>query len=290
LRALQYFVAVAEDRHFTRAAARMHVGQSGLSATIKSLETELHAALFDRTTRRVQLTAAGEALLPEARRALAAARAGLAAVVAVLGLERGTLSLGVMQQMGIVELPRILARYHHRYPGIELHLRQAMVEELHQLLLDGSLDLAVASPPEPPDERLIAVELFRTPLVLACRADDPYAKRKTISAAALVGRNLIGFPQGWVMRTLADQLMQRSRTHLDFNLEINDTSTLLDLIEAGLGVALIAEALTSQRRALRAVPLSGRTMYWTISALAAAPGPSNPAARELWRLLTHDRA
>ena len=125
LRALEYFVAVAEERHFTRAAGRMHVSQSGLSATIKSLEAELRAALFERTTRRVQLTTAGAALLPEARRALAAARAGAAAVGEVQGLQRGPVIVGVMQQMGLVGLPRLLAAFHRRYPGIELRLRQA---------------------------------------------------------------------------------------------------------------------------------------------------------------------
>jgi DNA-binding transcriptional LysR family regulator len=286
LRALEYFVAVADERHFTRAAARMHVSQSGLSATIKSLEAQLHAALFERTTRRVRLTAAGAALLPEARRALAAARAGAEAVSAVHGLQRGTVSVGVMQQMGLVELPRILVRYHCRYPGIELRLRQAAAADLHRLLIDGELDLAVASPPEPADERLVAVDLFHTPLVLACRADDPLASRKTVAASDLAGRNLIGFPRGWVLRTLADRMMHQSGMHLDFNLEINDTSTLLDLVEAGLGVALIAEVLTTQRRALRPVRLSGPKINWTISAVAIAPGPINPAAGELWHAIT----
>src|ERR1700741_4560857 len=120
LRALEYFVAVAEERHFTRAAARVHVSQSGLSATVRSLESELHEPLFERTTRRVQLTSAGEALLPEARRALAAARSGVDAVRAVRGLQRGTIWLGVMQQMTVIDLPRTLARFSRRYPGVEL--------------------------------------------------------------------------------------------------------------------------------------------------------------------------
>ena len=287
LRALEYFVAAAEERHFTRAAARVHVSQSGLSAAIKSLEAELHAELFDRTTRRVQLTTAGAALLPEARRALAAARAGAEAVDAVQGLQRGTVAIGVMQQMVLIELPNILARYHRRYPDIELRLRQAAAADLHRLLLDGELDLAVASPPEPRDSRLTAVELFRTPLVLACRADDPLAQRRSISVKQLHGRNMIGYPTGWAMRGLADRAIHRSALHLDVNLEVNDTSTSLDLIEAGLGVALIAEALATQRHALHTVQLSGPPINWTISALAAAPEPTNHAAGELWRRITH---
>ena len=286
LRALQYFVAVAEERHFTRAAARVHVSQSGLSATIKSLETELHAELFERTTRRVQLTAAGAALLPEARRALAAARAGGEAVGAVQGMQRGTVALGVMQQMALVELPHILVRYHRRYPGIDLRLRQAAAADLHRLVIGGELDLAVASPPEPADNRLTTVELFHTPLVLACRPDDPLARRKSVSIKHLEGHNLIGYPTGWAMRALADRAIHRSGLQLDFNLEVNDTSTLLDLVEAGLGVALIAHALAAQRPALCTAQLAGPRTEWTISAIAASPGPSSRAARELWRLIT----
>ena len=160
LRALEYFVAVAEERHFTRAAARVHVSQSGLSATIRSLEAELHAALFERTTRRVSLTSAGAALLPDARRALAAARAGAEAVGAVQGLQRGTVAVGVMQEMGVVELPRTLAQFQRRYPGVELRLRQGSTSELHQLLIDGAVDLAVVSPPEAGTEHLVAVDFY----------------------------------------------------------------------------------------------------------------------------------
>lgn len=286
LRALEYFVAVADERHFTRAAARMHVSQSGLSATIRTLEAELHVALFERTTRRVRLTTAGEALLPDARRALAAARAGAEAVDAVQGLQRGTVAVGVMQEMGLVQLPRTLAHYQRRYPGIELRLRQASTSDLHQLVADCALDLAVVSPPETATEQLVAVDLFRTPLVLACRSDDQLARRKTVGAGDLAGRSLIGFPRGWAMRGLADRMMRRSGMNLDVNLEVNDTPTLLDLVEAGLGVALIAEAIATQRHALRAIALRGRRIDWIISAVAAASGPTNPAARELWRLIT----
>jgi DNA-binding transcriptional LysR family regulator len=262
------------------------VSQSGLSAAIKSLETELHAALFERTTRRVQLTSAGAALLPQARRALAAVRAGSEAVTAVQGLQRGTVYVGVMQQMAVVELPRLLVEYHRRYPGIDLRLRQAPLADLHRMLVDGQLDLAVASPPEPADDRLVTVVLFTTPLVLVCRADDAFANRKTIAAGDLGGRELIGFPSGWVIRTLTDRMAYESGTHLDSNHEVNDTSTLLDLVEAGLGVALIPEALITRRRALRPIRLSGPRIDWTISAVSLAPGPNNPAARELWKFIT----
>ena len=291
LRELEYFVAVADERHFTRAAGRLHVSQSGLSAAIKTLETELHATLFERTTRRVQLSAAGAALLPHARRALAAARAGADAVDAVQGLQRGHVSIGIMQQMGLVNLPRLLARYHRQHPGIELRLRQASADDLHQLLLDGDLDLCVASPPEPADHRLTTVDLLRTPIVLACRTDDPYATRRSVLLRDLADRNIIGFPRGWAMRNLTDRATTAADVSLEVNLEVNDTATLLDLVEAGLGVTLIADALVRQRRSLRTVPLSGGPRIdWTVSALILDPVPTNPAALALWQQLTRKAA
>jgi DNA-binding transcriptional LysR family regulator len=290
LRALEYFVAVAEERHFTRAATRVHVSQSGLSATIRSLESELREPLFERTTRRVQLTAAGEALLPEARRALAAARAGADAVKAVHGLQRGRVSLGVMQQMTLVDLPRTLARYSRRYPGIELRLRQAPARDLHRLVLDGELDIAITWPPERPDARLATVTLMLTPLVLVCRDDDPLATRRVVAASDLTDRHVVGFPEGWAMHNLAERFLLRSGTAHTTQFEVNDTATALDLVETGLGVALIAEALAARRRALRTVPLRGRPIDWVIAAVTLAPTPNQPAARELWRLITRPAA
>jgi DNA-binding transcriptional LysR family regulator len=286
LRELEYFVAVAEERQFTRAAARVHVSQSGLSAAIRSLEGELRESLFERTTRRVQLTAAGEALLPEARRALAAAQAGADAVRAVHGLQRGSVALGVMQEMSLIDLPRTLARYHRRFPGIELRLRHAAAGEARRLVLGGELDIAITSPPERPNARLTCRVLMRTPLVLACRADDPLAARRMVAAADLADRQLVGFPEGWAMRSLAHTFLSRAGNALDVQFEVNDTGTALDLVEAGLGVALLAEALVARRRALRTVPLRGRRIDWVIAAVTADPAPSNAAARELWTLLT----
>src|SRR5581483_9448598 len=115
LRRIEHFVAVAEERHFTRAARRAHIVQSGLSASIKALERDLGTPLLVRSTRRVELTAAGEAFLVEARRVLAAVAAAREAVAAVQGLLRGTLAVGIMQAHAAVDLPAVLGRFHARH-------------------------------------------------------------------------------------------------------------------------------------------------------------------------------
>lgn len=125
LRHLQHFVAVAEDQHFTRAAERLMVSQSGLSSSIRALERELQAPLFVRTTRRVTLTAAGRALLGEAERILAQVRSAHDAVAAVQGLLRGTLTLGAEQCIAGVHVATLLAAFRRRHPDVEICLRQA---------------------------------------------------------------------------------------------------------------------------------------------------------------------
>src|SRR4051812_49822701 len=123
LRHLATFTAVAEEGSFTRAAARLHIVQSAVSAGVRALERELGAALFDRTTHRVQLTDAGSALLPEARATLAAARAAREAVDAVRGGLRGTVTLGIMQAgaSGAIDIAAPLAALPPHHPHVELH-------------------------------------------------------------------------------------------------------------------------------------------------------------------------
>jgi DNA-binding transcriptional LysR family regulator len=154
------------------------------------------------------------------------------------------------------------------------------------LVLDGELDIAITWPSERPDSRLIRVTLMQTPLVFVCRDDDPLASHKAIAPSDLAERRLVGFPEGWAMHSLTERFLRRPGIALTTHFEVNDTATALDLVEAGLGVALIAEALAARRRRLRTVPLRGRRIDWLICAVASDPAPSNPAARELWHLVT----
>src|ERR1700742_2188664 len=130
LQQLRYVVAVADERHFTRAAARLRVAQPSLSSQIRALEHELGAPLFDRSRRSVALTAAGEAFLPWARQTLADGEAGREAVRELLGMRRGRLAIGATPSLMTGFLPGLLSRFHTTYPGVELRLRQAGSREL----------------------------------------------------------------------------------------------------------------------------------------------------------------
>src|SRR4051794_4712707 len=172
LRHLATFVAVAEERSFTRAAARMHVVQSAVSAGVRNLERELGAPLFDRTTHRVELTDAGAALLPEARATLAAAHAAREAVDAARGGLRGTVTLGIMQG-DTIDIAALLAAFHADHPDVELHARQGHSADMAVQVRDGGLDFAFLALPRPRAGGLQLTPVSREPMLLAVPRRPP---------------------------------------------------------------------------------------------------------------------
>jgi DNA-binding transcriptional LysR family regulator len=142
LHQLRYLVAVAEEGGFTRAAAREHVAQPGISAQVARLERELGHVLFDRSARGVRLTPAGEAVLPHARAALAAVTAVRDTADELAGLLRGRVAVGVVRGGGVVDLPALLGAFHRSHPGVAIRLVEAATDALVDGLRSGDLDLA----------------------------------------------------------------------------------------------------------------------------------------------------
>jgi DNA-binding transcriptional LysR family regulator len=175
LRQLEYFVAVAEELHFGRAADRLHVGQPAVSQQIRRLERELGAELLDRSPRHVRLTAAGESLLPEARAVMAAAARARAAVAATPAARTGKLRLGTSAGLG-ERLERVLDAFAGLAPGVTLELVAVTADERLARVADGTLDAAfVRSPVWEGDHGLRAVPLWRDELVAAVPARHPIA-------------------------------------------------------------------------------------------------------------------
>jgi DNA-binding transcriptional LysR family regulator len=285
LRQLEAFVAVAEEQNFTRAAARLYVAQSGLSATIRGLERELQAPLFLRTTRRVELTAAGAALLNEARRTLASARAAAEVVAAVEGVHRGALMLGIVQASSMFDLPGLLTRYRRAFPGIELKLRQASSAELGRLLDEHSVDVIFRARFDEQSSNLVSVPLARSPLVFACSPGHDLAELGRVDVLALSQYPLVSYPLGWGTRELSDRAFRAVGAEPHYAFEVNDIPTLLSLVEAGLGAAVIPDAIAERGRRLRRIGIRGPRRDYVIAAETLAPRPENPAARALWEML-----
>ncbi|GHB40113.1 transcriptional regulator [Streptomyces viridiviolaceus] len=287
LRHLQHFVAVAEDQHFTRAAERLLVSQSGLSASIRALERELQTSLFVRTTRRVTLTEAGRALLGEAQRVLAQVRAAHEAVAAVQGVLRGTLSLGTEQCVAGVYVAGLLASFRRRHPDVEIRLRQAGSGELAEEVAAGRLDLAFAYRTQADTDQLRSASLGGEPMTVLCHPDH----RLAAGGAVLAPRDLadevfVDFHPDWGPRRVTDAVFAAAGVRRTVALEVNDVHGLLDLIDENLGIAVVPRHFRRKRVSLTSLPLkdTGGTAYETIALLPPEQATS-PAARALMTLL-----
>jgi DNA-binding transcriptional LysR family regulator len=248
LRHLEHFLAVAEERSFTRAAARIHLVQSALSVSVKTLERELGAQLFDRTTHSVELTDAGVALIDEARRTLAAADAARDAVAAVRGGVRGTVRVGIMHSLALIDLAGLLTRYHREHPDVRLIPSPAeggSVELAHSVL-EGRLDLAFASPPAGSPQDLDVRSIAAEEMLLACPPDHALAGRRRIALSELDGERFVDYPPGWGTRLDVDRLFADLGLRRHIQVEVGDVPTVAELVRAGFGFAFISPSTLPQ--------------------------------------------
>jgi DNA-binding transcriptional LysR family regulator len=257
LRQLATFVAVAEEGSFTRAADRLHVVQSAVSAGVRNLEKELGVMLFDRSTHRVKLTDAGRALLPEARATLAAAQAAKDAVDEARGGLRGKVALGTMQAQGMraINLARILAAFRAEHPAVELEIRHGGSSEMAHEVREGRLDLAFVALPGDGPSGLELVPLAREPIMLAVAAGHPLADRADVELAALRDETLIDVPTGWGIRMAVDRSFAAAGVTRAIAYEVNETATMIDFIRNGLAIGLLPRSLVEATEDIAFVPI-----------------------------------
>jgi DNA-binding transcriptional LysR family regulator len=287
---LQYFVAVAETRHFTRAADQVHVAQPSLSQQIKALERELGADLFVRARGNISLTDAGEALLPLARRILADADTARHEVQEVVQLRSGRVRLGATPSVCTGLLPDVLRAFHDRYPGIRLLIEEGGSHDLVRELARGVLDLALVVLPLPtPSPALTTVELLREDLVVVSSPEVPAPGgpgRRTVRVADLESERLVMFRHGYDLRELTVAACHAEGFEPVFAVEGGEMDAVLGFVRARLGVAVVPRMVATRSGfGLRVTPLARPGLYRTI-ALAHRSDVAPPrAARELQRML-----
>lgn len=281
LRQLEYVVALADEQQFTRAAALCGVSQSGLSAAVRALEDELGGALFARTTRRVELTDAGLALVPHARAALAEAAAARDAVVRATAELSGRLAVGAEQCLGAVDVPPLLERFHRRYPQVDITFTQAGSHDLVDGVRAGRLDVAFVAT----TEHLTGVavtELGRRPVVLLCPPDHRLA-RSRVDWPDLRETDFVDFHPSWGLRSLNDATCEKHGIGRHVRCAVDDVHTLLDLVHRGLGVALVPQHVAAKPQAvgLVAARLPDGASQWVVQVVSAPSSPLAPRLLEL---------
>ncbi len=284
LRQLAYFVAVAEERNFTRAAERVHISQSGISAQIRRLERELGAELFDRSARTVTLTVAGEAALGHARAALAAAGAVGRSVDEVTGLLRGRLTVGMVIGCTITPLFDALAAFHRAHPGVELSLLEDNSDRLIDAVRAATVDLALVGAASAP-EGLDTLTVISERLVAAVPAGHPLADRRHVRLRDLADHPIVCMPPGTGLRTVFDQACAARHVEPVIALEASASDAIADLAARGLAVAILSESMAARYRdRLTALTIDDADAP-ALLALVWKDTP-HPALREL---LTHGR-
>ncbi|AVP69810.1 LysR family transcriptional regulator [Prescottella equi] len=245
LRQLEYFVAVAEEANFTRAAARVHVSQSGISAQIRQLENDLGAPLFDRSTRVAALTVAGEAALAHARAALAAARAVRDAVDDVNQLVRGRLEVGMVTACTVTPLFDALSSFHRAHPGIDVSLREDNSDRLVDDVRAGAVDLALVGVAGAEPAGLHSFTVARERLVAAVPGNHPLVQLSSVTLADVCAHPLVTLPPGTGIRTVLDRGCADLNCRASIALQASALDAVADLATRGLGVAILSESMAT---------------------------------------------
>ena len=240
LRQLRYLVALADERHFTRAAAREHVAQPALSQQIRRLEGEVGLELVQRTTRHVAMTEAGELLVASARRVLAELESVDAELHSLAGVQSGRLSVGALHTMGPLDLSVVLAQFHRRHPGVELTLREQSSEELAEMLRADELDLAFLSVTKRIEGHGLRLHpLVTEELVVALPAGHALARRRRVRLLELANEAFVSFREGSRPRELLVSAAAAAGFEPRIAFESNESRRIRDLVSSGLGVAVL---------------------------------------------------
>lgn len=241
---MRYVIAVAEEKNFTRAAERCFVVQSSLSHQVKALERELGVTLFARSSRRVELTAAGEAFLVQARASLGAAERAVSEAAAANGQIRGTLTVGVIPTVTTIDVPAVLGRFHRTHPSVRIRMRGGGSDEFIVAIREGSIDVAVLgladdTPPTGVRTRVLA----REKLVAVTSSDHPFAGLRGLRLADLADESFVDFPEGTPGRAQSDLAFHAAGVRREVAFEAVTTDLILGLVRQGLVIALLPPAV-----------------------------------------------
>lgn len=249
LRRLRYFIAVAHRRHFSQAAEELSIAQPALSQQIRQLERELGVTLFERTSRQVRLTSAGEALLVRAKRILAEVDWAQMEMQEYNGLARGRVIIGALQSLEAFRFSTLLSRFHARYPGIEIILREEATERLLELLNTGQLDLTVIQiidhswPLELTASSIVTQKLLTEELVLVAASGHALAHRQHVTVEELRDEPFILFKPGSGLRHTILQRSLAAGFTPRMLFESGELGTVRSLVAEGLGVSVLPRSV-----------------------------------------------
>jgi LysR family transcriptional activator of glutamate synthase operon len=245
LRQLRYVEAVARHCHFTRAADELHIAQSALSHQVRRLEAELGTDLFERTSRTVTATEAGETVARRARAILGQVDGVREELDELRGLTRGRVSVGATLPAGELDVPQVLVRFSEAFPGIEVDLHEGTAGDMRRYLDEDRVDAAFSLLAEEPPADL-EVEIFSEEEVVAAFPAGAGPERERIGPAELARHQLITPRTGSAIKRALDDFFARAGQPMRISLESGDPFLLRCLVSTGFGAAVLPASLTER--------------------------------------------
>jgi DNA-binding transcriptional LysR family regulator len=284
---LQAFVAVAERGSFRQAATDLFLSQSALSRRIEKLEEALGVKLFERTTRRVQLTNVGQTFLVNVRTALDSLEDAVLGVADLAAHRTGTVTLACVPSAVWHFLPDVLTRFSARFPRIRVRVHDESAQDVLNLVLAGEADFGInftgAENPE-----IVFEPIYVESYVLAMRRDHPLAKRSSLSWKETVDERYISVAKSSGNRSVLDAALAGIEKHPVISCEVNHVSGVLALVDAGMGVAAVPglSVLPGKQEGIVGVPLVNPEIKRTLGLICKRGHSMPPAARTLFEMLT----
>lgn len=292
LRQLQYFVAVAEERHFTRGAQRAHAVQSTVSAAVARLEREFGVTLFERGRNGAQLTAAGQVLLRRAHVLLGEAERTRDELQRTASGLHGSVTLGTVLSTGDFDLVAALLTFRQTHPDVSVRLRLSAgpLDQHIEEVLDGHVQLLLLPVPSRsrPGIRIDRVTTMR--LALACSATDPVAERRSVAYRDIADSPFIDFPEPWGNRTIVDHMFAGEHVERRVTIEVVDVATALRMVQGGLGLAFVPEEFIASAPGVVKVDLQHPPPSVELGLAVAQDRPRSEATDALRRTLLGARA
>ncbi|GGN46546.1 LysR family transcriptional regulator [Streptomyces fuscichromogenes] len=283
IRQLRYFVAVAEELSFTRAASRLFAAQSTVSAGVRALEEGLQASLFERSTRTVALSPAGAAFLPEAKAVIAAAERASEVVGMASNRLQGSLRIGTMTRITALDLPRLVGAFRQRHPLVDIHIQVSgsgsggIAEDVRR----GRLDLGVVALKSGEASDLDLRPFATIPYVVILPAEHPLAQRESISLEDLAGENFVDGPSGFGSRAAMDRAFTELGLARRISVEITDIATAASYVRAIGGAAVMPHFQAAYTAGVVVKPLSGSMHMLALSFAVRAGRAPSPAVSAL---------
>jgi LysR family transcriptional regulator, carnitine catabolism transcriptional activator len=287
LRQMQVFLRVAELLSFSEAGRALHVSQPALTRNIQQTEEIIGARLFDRSTRKVELTPVGTQLLPIARRVLYEFETACSEMAHFIDALKGNVNVAAMPSVAAALLPQAITKFRHRYPNVDFRITELRSPKIPEAVADGACDFGVTVQASN-NSRVAYRPLLDDDIYLVCRADAPIAARKSVPWTVFKDLPFIAMVSGCSIRAIAENVFRKLELDIKPHYECQHLSTAFGLIEAGLGISAVSSLMILHQVKygnLVALPLIQPSASRPVGIITRVGRSMSPAAQQFVKTL-----